>query len=399
MTTEKQSDTVYKLTLDNGDTITLVGTAHVSADSVKEVHDTLDATEPDMVCLELDNGRFKAKTEKNAYDNMNLQKVFKEGKTFLILANTALASFQKRMGLNTGSMPGEEILSAGEYAKEKGIPISLCDRDITVTFKRAWAMSGAWNKVKLLVSLFGAIFEKEKFSEEDIEKMKNSDTLQEMMGELSRELPAAKKALIDERDRYLATSIYTAAGHNKFAVIGAGHMQGIIKTIGDLEAGRIDTDLSQISQTPAPSKIGRLAGWIIPSAIVLYILFCFLNYGFSQGMKNFMLWVLSNGLTTMLFAILALAHPLNWIVALVSAPVAVMSPVVGVGMFTGMAEAGLKKPRVKDFETISDDISTFRGWFRNKVLHTFTVFFATTFGSIIGTVLTFPVVLRIFGKS
>lgn len=398
MTTETVSNTIHKLTLSNGDVITLVGTAHVSADSVKEVHEVLDSTNPDRVCLELDNSRYEAKSKKSSYDNMDLQKVFKEGKTFLVLANTALASFQKKMGASLGSKPGEEILSAGEYAKEKGIPISLCDRDISITFKRAWAMSSFWNKAKLLASLFGAIFDKEKLSEEDIEEMKKTDTLQEMMTELSKELPAAKKALIDERDRYLATSIFSAEGHNKVAIIGAGHSSGIIKTIEELEAGTISTDLSEISKTPNPSKLGKVASWTIPTAIVVYILFCCFNYGFAQGVKNFLIWVISNGASSMLFAILSLAHPLNWLIAAVSAPIAVMSPVVGVGMFTGMAEASLKKPKVKDFETISDDISTFKGWFKNKVLHTFTVFFATTIGSIIGTIVVFPILLKLFGN-
>ena len=398
MTTENISKTIHKLTLDNGDVITLVGTAHISADSVKEVHEVLDSVNPDRVCLELDNSRYKAKAEKSAYDNMDLQKVFKEGKTFLVLANTALASFQKRMGSNLGNKPGEEILSAGEYAKENGIPISLCDREINITFKRAWAMSSFWNKSKLIASLFGAIFEKEEISEEEIEEMKKTDSLQGMMSELANELPAAKKALIDERDRFLATSIFLAEGHNKVAVIGAGHTNGIIQTIKDLEAGKISTDLSDISKSPAPSKFGKIASWAIPALIILYIVFCCFNYGFGQGMKNFLIWVISNGASSMLFAVLALSHPLNWLVAAISAPIAVMSPVIGVGMFTGMAEATLRKPKVKDFENITDDISTFKGWFKNKVLHTFTVFFATTIGSILGTVVTFPLLLKIFNS-
>lgn len=396
MKTENISQTVNKLVMDNGDEITLIGTAHVSANSVEEVKQTLDEVRPDMVCIELDQGRFDTKTKNNAYSNMDLKKVFKEGKTFLVLANTALASFQKKMGNNTGSQPGEEILSAGRYAQEAGIPVSLCDRDITITFKRAWGMSSLWNKAKLIASLIATVFDKEQFSEEDMEEMKNSDTLQEMMNALAEELPAAKTALIDERDRYLATSIFKANGTKKVAVVGAGHAGGIIKTIEKLENGTLSSDLSDISEPPKPSKFGKVATWLVPVLLIAFIAFSCFAYGFNQGVKYFLIWVLSNGLCSMAFVILSLGHPLNWLVAAVSAPISVMSPVIGVGMFTGIAEASLNKPKVKDFETISDDISKFKGWFKNRVLHAFLIFFTSTLGSLLGTVALFPIMLKFF---
>ena len=397
MKLNETSDTVKTITLDNGDEITLVGTAHVSSESVDEVKSVLDTVQPDMVCLELDKARFEAKTQKNNYANMDLKRIFKEGKTFLVLANTALASFQKKMGNNTGSQPGEEILSAGRYAEEKGIATSLCDRDITVTFKRAWSMSNFWNKAKLIAALISTVFDKEELSEEDMQEMKKSNVLQEMLNELAKELPEAKKALIDERDRYLATSIFKAEGHKKVAVIGAGHAQGIVNTIEKLEKGEISTDLSDIAKIPNPSKLGKIAGWSVPVLILAFIAFSCLNYGFNQGVRYFLIWVFSNGLCSMAFVILSLGHPLNWLVAAICAPISVMSPIIGVGMFTGIAEAELKKPKVSDFETISDDISSFKGWFRNKVLHAFMIFFTSTFGSLLGTVVLFPIMLKIFG--
>ena len=103
MRSEHVSDTVNKIFLENGDEIILVGTAHVSQDSVDEVRRVIDEEQPDHICLELDKGRYESKTKEQSYANMNLTKVFKEGKTFLVLANTALASFQKKMGNQTGS--------------------------------------------------------------------------------------------------------------------------------------------------------------------------------------------------------------------------------------------------------------------------------------------------------
>ena len=397
MNVEKVSDTINKIFLDNGDEIILVGTAHVSQNSVDEVRQVIEEENPDRICLELDKGRYDSKTKESSYANMDLVKVFKEGKTFLLLANTALASFQKKMGTQTGSAPGEEILGAGKIATEKGIPFSLCDREIQVTLKRAWSKSNLWNKAKLIGTLLSSAFDKEEFKPEELEELKKSDTLQEMMNELAKELPGAKEALIDERDRYLATNIMEAPGHKKVAVIGAGHANGIIKTIEKLEKGELSKDLSDISQAPKPSKAGKIAGWAVPIAIIAIVVIVGFMQGFDQGLKYFIIWACTNSLTTVLFSILSYAHPLNWLVSAIAAPIAVLNPAIGVGIITGIAEAKLRKPKVKDFETISNDISTFKGWFKNRVLHAFTVFFATSIGSILGTFVLFPIMLKIFG--
>ncbi len=396
MRTEHVSDTINKIFLENGDEIILVGTAHVSQNSVEEVRSVIEEEQPDHVCIELDKGRYESKTKEQNYSNMNLTKVFKEGKTFLVLANTALASFQKKMGTQSGSAPGEEIIGASKIAEEHNIPFSLCDRDITVTLKRAWAKSNLWNKAKLIGTLLSSAFDKEEFKPEELEELKKSDTLQEMMNELSKELPGAKSALIDERDRYLATKIMQAPGHKKVAVIGAGHANGIVKTIEKLEKGELSTDLSDISEAPKPSKFGKIAQWIIPIALIAIIVGVGFANGFDESLRYFLIWAGTNAATTVLFSILSNAHPLNWLVAALSAPIAVLNPAIGVGMVTGIAEATLRKPKVKDFEGLSDDISSVKGWFKNRVLHAFMIFFTTSIGSMLGTFVLFPIMLKVF---
>ena len=397
MRSEHVSDTVNRIFLDNGDEIILVGTAHVSQDSVDEVRTVIDEEQPDHICLELDKGRYESKTKEQSYANMNLTKVFKEGKTFLVLANTALASFQKKMGNQTGSAPGEEIIGASRIAEEKGIPYSFCDREIATTLKRAWAKSNLWNKAKLIGTLLSSAFDKEEFTPEQLEELKKSDTLQELMNELSKELPGAKEALIDERDRYLATNIMQAPGHKKVAVIGAGHANGIIKTMEKLEKGELSTDLTGISKVPKPSKAGKVIGWLIPAILVGIIVWVGFAHGFNESLKYFLIWACTNAASTVVFSMLSLAHPVTWLVSAVSAPIAVLNPAIGVGVFTGITEATMRKPAVKDFEGLSDDISTFKGWFKNRVLHAFLIFFTSSLGSILGTFVFFPIMLKVFG--
>ena len=97
---------------------------------------------------------------------------------------------------------------AVETAIEAGIPYTLADRDIQVTLKRAWKLSTVGEKAKMVNSLIGSIVTKEEVSEEEIENLKKTNALDQMMKEMADYLPSAKSAIIDERDLYLATKIY-----------------------------------------------------------------------------------------------------------------------------------------------------------------------------------------------
>jgi pheromone shutdown-related protein TraB len=348
---------------------------------------------PDHICLELDMGRMKNKEEESSWSNMDIKKVLKEGKGFLLLANMALASFQKRMGDETDTQPGAEILKAARLAKEKEIPFSLCDREIQVTFKRAWRMSNLWNKAKLIATIISAVFSNEKLSEEDLEDLKKADVMQQMMDEMASELPAVKSVLIDERDRYLATKIYLAPGENKLAVIGAGHMNGIVKTLEALDSKQLDTDVTQIADVPASPKSSKVLSWIFPVLIVSLLLYGFLSFGRAEGIKMVGLWLAVNMSFTALGSILALAHPINILVSVLASPITSLHPAIGVGMVSGLLQATLRKPKVRDFENLNDDAVKLKGWYRNRVLHILVVFLLTSLGGSIGNVVVFPFLL------
>jgi pheromone shutdown-related protein TraB len=383
------SDTLTIVTLKNK-TIYLLGTAHISSESVDEVETLILEKNPDHICVEIDAGRYKVMKEGQSWQSLNIGKVLKQGKGFFMLANLALSSFQRRMGENSGSAPGQEMKIAIEAAEKAGIPFSLSDRDIQITLRRAWKKSGFWNKMKLLAALISSAFSREKLSQEEIESLKERSALQGMMEELAKELPTVKKVLIDERDRYLATNIYKAPGENTLAVIGAGHAEGIISTIAELEKGSLSEDLTELNHIPVPSKVTKFLPWIIPAAVAALLVVGFINAGWSQGIEMFVYWFVINGVLSGIGAILSLAHPLTIAASILLAPFTSLNPTIGVGIVSGGIEAYLRKPRVVDFEKINDDILSFKGFFRNRVTHALLVFLFTSIGSAIGTFAAFP---------
>ena len=393
MQIERISDTYHRITFANGNTVFLIGTAHISSTSVDEVREIIEAENPDRICIELDASRMANKEKKQSWENMDMVKVFKEHKGFLLLANTALASFQRKMGQQTGVNPGTELMSAAQIAKEKDIPLSLCDREIQITFRRAWAKSSFWNKCKLLATLISAAFSDERISDEDLEELKKQESMEAMLGEVAKELPSVKEVLIDERDCCLATNIYNAPGKRKVAVIGAGHTSGVLRTMQKLESGEPTPTPEELSVIPEPGKLSKLAPYIIPALIVLLLVWGIVTNGWDQGLRTFLYWVFVNMGCTLVVTTLAWAHPLNILACSVTAPFFALNPVLGVGMLGGVLEATLRKPKVKDFETLNDAALSFKGWYKNRILHCLLVFFLSSVGSMLGTFVAFPLLI------
>ena len=383
------SNTLKKIELSNR-VVTLVGTAHISHESVAEVSAIIAQEMPGRVCVEIDQNRYQSMTQGSRWENLDIGKVLKEGKGFFLMANLALSGFQKRMGAGIGAKPGEEMLAAVKAAEEAGIPWSCCDRDLQVTLKRAWARSNFWNKSKLLASLISSAFSNEKLSESEIEQLKDKNELEQMMNELADYLPSVKEVLIDERDRYLASKIFEAKEASIVAVVGAGHMAGIEQWLKKLEEGKTSSDVTEIDLVPPPSKLAKAAGWLVPLLILALIGIGFFRSGSQASLSLILNWILLNGSLAAIGSALCLAHPVTIAVSFLLAPVATLNPLVGIGLFAGVVEAYLRKPTVQDFERLSDDVTSLKGFYRNRVTHILLVFFLSSIGGMIGNFIALP---------
>jgi pheromone shutdown-related protein TraB len=370
--------------------IVLAGTVHISLESTEEVRSLIEAEKPGRVCVEIDESRYRSMSQGNSWERLDIGKVLKEGRGFLLLANLALAGFQRKMGSGVGGKPGEEMLAAVKAAESAGIPYSFCDREIQVTLKRAWGKSNFWNKSKLLASLVDSAFSSEKLTEEEIEKLKEKNELDSMMAELAGFLPSVKEVLIDERDRFLASRIFDAKESLVVAVVGAGHLDGIETWLRKLDAEEVSSDTADIEKAPRPSKAGKIAGWSIPILIVGLIALGFFKSGTDASLALLVRWILLNGSLAALGSLLCLAHPVSILVSFVAAPIATLNPFVGVGLFAGLAEYYLRKPRVADLENLASDVTSLKGFYTNRVTKILLIFFLSSIGGMIGNFIALP---------
>ncbi|MBR0495426.1 MAG: TraB/GumN family protein, partial [Treponema sp.] len=321
----------------NDKEIVLLGTAHVSQQSCEEVKSAIAEKKPDCVAIELDEQRYASINDSEAWKNLDIIKVLREKKGFLLLANLVLSSFQKRMGANVGVKPGDEMRAGINAAKELNIPCEMVDRPIQTTLRRAWAKNSGYGKIKLLSALLASAATKEEVSGEEIETLKNKSEMDGMMSELAEYMPGVKEVLIDERDFYLAAHIWEAVQKDNrksvIAVLGAGHLPGVQAHLEKIAAGQENTDTEEISSLPAKKAGAKIIGWTIPVIIIALIAAGFVFGGMKKGADLLGAWVIWNAALAGIGAIIAGGHPLTVIMAAVGAPFTSLCPLVGVGMF------------------------------------------------------------------
>ncbi|MFW6263667.1 MAG: TraB/GumN family protein [Thermotogota bacterium] len=375
-----------------GKELILLGTAHVSKQSAQQVRELIEEEKPDTVCVELDKGRYDSIVDKNRWEKMDIIKIVKSKQSAFLLVNLALSSYQKRIAEQFGINAGAEMIEGVNAAKDIDAKLVLADRDIKTTFLRIWRGMKFWGKMKLLVMIIASIFSKEEITEEELEKMKSEDMLTATLSELSDTFPELKKSLIDERDQYLAYKIKNAPGQKILAVLGAGHIPGIKQEIEK------EQDMAKITRIPRASNIWKVFLWAIPVIIVALIVSTFfLNP--PSGWAQIVSWILWNGSLSALGALAALAHPLSILTAFAIAPITSLNPLLAAGWFAGLVEALIRKPSVKDFETLSEDVMSFKGFWKNKVTKVLLVVILANVGSTIGTLVGGAEVLRLFLQS
>jgi pheromone shutdown-related protein TraB len=328
----------------------------------------------------------------DAWREMDLFRVVREKRATLLLAHLILSAFQRRLGERLGVKPGGEMLAAIDAAQQTGAELVLADREIQVTLRRTWGALRWWEKWRLAFQLTAMLVAPPELTESEVESLKGQDMLTQVMDEFARAFPRAKATLIDERDHYLAQRIRTAPGETIVAVVGAGHLAGILER---LRAPAGDPDLSPLTRLPRASWSARAIQWAIPALVLGLLGYGFLTADAQVSWEMIKVWFLATGLLAGLGAALVLAHPLSILTAVVAAPFTTLHPLLAAGWFAGLTEAMVHKPRVRDFEALPTDLMSFRGFWRNGVTRVLLVVALANLGATIGTFLGIPLVVRL----
>ncbi|MEM1348659.1 MAG: TraB/GumN family protein [Myxococcota bacterium] len=380
-----EHEDVTRVQLD-GKEVILIGTAHISQESVEVVTQIIEEERPDVVCVELDAERFRAMREQQRWEELDLKQIIKDKQLLFLMARLALTSFQKRMGSYTGVKPGAEQNAAVDAAYAIGAQVVLCDRDVRQTLLRAWRMTPLWKRTGLAGTLVLGMFERTEVDEEQLAELREQNNISNILAEMGEILPEVKTVLVDERDLYMTHEIQNTPGEKVVVVIGAAHKPGITRRLPSVVPEAAKEDVTVVPERGVASKA---LPWVLPLIILGIFAFGFYVGDTDKLRTAALAWILVNGVLCAIGAAVALAHPLTVLIAFLAAPITSLNPTIGAGMVTAFVQTILTPPRVKDMEGVGDDILEWRGWWTNRLARVMLVFVFSTMGSAAGTFISF----------
>jgi len=365
---------------------TLLGTAHVSRASIAAVRQLIETETFDAVAIELCESRYRALRDREAWRNLDLLQIIREGKAGMVAANLALSAYQRRLAEQFGIEPGAEMKAAADLAEQRGCALWLVDREISVTLKRAYRSVGFWERMGIVSGLIASLFERGNVAEEEIEKLKQGDMLQSAFSEFAEQSEALYRSLIGERDTFMAARLREESARTPIRrvllVIGAGHLAGIERELQAQTAVPREA-LAELNKTPPPARWPKWLGYGVLALIVAAIAYAFTR-GTSLGTVALRDWILFTGFGAAIGAALGGGHPLTVLAAFVVGPLKPFRPLVPSGALSAAVEMWLRRPRVADFEALRDDVIDWHGWWKNRVSRTLLVFMLTNLGMMIG---------------
>ena len=382
MSSDSVSDGNVKNVVDIDDDLRLVGTAHISSTSVALVRQQIEDWGPDLVAVELCESRKASLLDPEALENEDLLKILNDGKSHMILLQSALAAEQRRMGVASGEKPGAELLAAIEAAEEAAVPIELIDRDVVITLRRAWSKMGLREKWRVMDAFLWQEDDDDEASVEEL--LEDSDMLSNLMEEAREVAPGAGSVLIDERDAFIAGRLQQIRGKGKvLAVVGAGHLNGIVHQLGE-PAMESTSRLAELNEEPRKPVLPKLLIAAIP--ILFFSVVGWLAYTgqLSDLRRSAEIWLVVNAGLTGLGIIIARGHPLSVIVGALASPLTSLNPFVAAGWVAGYTQLKVDAPIGKDAQDFLalDEVSLF--W-KNRVGKVLLVTALGNLGSVAGT--------------
>ncbi|MGN0174892.1 MAG: TraB/GumN family protein [Methanobrevibacter sp.] len=388
----------------NRELLTIIGTAHVSEESVNEVKDAIYEQHPDIVAIELDRGRYaKIKNKMMGIeedDEISVTRIIKENKVGLFLVNTLLGYFQSKIGDEVNVDPGSEMIGAIEACEDLNIPIALIDREINITLQRALNKMGFMEKAKfaygLLLSIFGLDDDEDDI---DIEELKKSETIDDLMEIFKDEAPSVYEVLVHERDAYLAGRIMQIPHEKVIAVVGAGHRPGIEKYLDNPETLPDLRDLEVINEKKGIPWLKILIAMIPILFVVIFFLAFFNGINITGNIYEF---IVISMLMGFIGSILSGSKIQSAIVGGVVAPLTIIHPLLAAGWFSGLTEAKFRKVRNSDIKNLTK-IESLRDLWNNNIFRILLVVIGTNLGVSLATLVILPskvfipLFMKIFG--
>ncbi len=367
--------------------ITIVGTAHISEESVEEVKRRIHELKPAVVAVELDERRLRGLRTK---EHPPIVELLKRENPGVLLFSILMMSLQAKLGREVGVQPGSEMLAAIEAAGEVGARVELIDRDLRVTLRRAFSKLSLREKLGLVKELLelGGVTREE--IEKEMKELRNEEHLSDVLSALAELSPALYEVLVRERDAYMAAKLLELERRHGsvLAVVGAGHRKGIQEFLENPD--RIPP-LEELTRMPSSRfSVLRLLKFAIPAAVVA--LFALAIYRGVPVGESVALWLANHMVPTFIAVLIARGTLLSAAAGALASPLTSLNPMLAAGWFAGYVEASRRRVTVRDVAEMFS-AGGMGELMRNRAFRVVLVTALGNLGSALGTFISLPTVL------
>lgn len=219
--------------------LTIIGTSHISIESVKAIEKEVEANRPDLMCIELDKNRFYAllQEKRKGPGLRDIKRIGFKGFLFLIIGGYV----EKNLGKKVGLEPGAEMKAAINLAQKHKIALALVDQPIEITLKKFSKTFSNKEKWNLFKDILKAIFMRKREMKRlgiknlDLSKVPEQEIINKLMKEVKQRYPNFYKVLVEDRNKVMARKIAALMKANPdkkiLAIVGAGHEQEMMELI------------------------------------------------------------------------------------------------------------------------------------------------------------------------
>ncbi len=235
--------------------IVLIGTGHVF-DLSAALIEVFDSYQPETICVELDRQRYHQLLMKQRGDSSN-----RNVSTNVSFLYRMLARFQQNLAEKYGVTPGEEMLTALQYAQSHQVPMQLIDMNAQQVFSQMLKEMTLKEKIRLLFSGIGGLFVSQKRVESELDKMQGD--LTSYLDRIGESFPTIKKSLIDDRNQFMVDRLLSLTEDYEIiaAVVGDGHISGMTMLLKDRNIDVETIRLAQLQQQMRDNQDGSQASF------------------------------------------------------------------------------------------------------------------------------------------
>ncbi len=224
-------------------TLKIIGTSHISRESISDVGRAFSDGNIDILALELDDGRLRAILDRDKPGGKSSAFSFRDIKNFGVktyLFARFIGWVEGYLGSKVGVSPGSEMLQAFRLAQKNNVRVALVDQDVRVTLKKLGSLS--WREcLNFFVDLFkGVLAGLGIISRESVQgfeflhnlaRVPSDDFIEKILLQTKLRYPTIYRVLVSERNKFIARRIASLQHQNPgariLAVLGAGHKMDV----------------------------------------------------------------------------------------------------------------------------------------------------------------------------